>query len=128
MNRAVDQIVTGDDAVAFAATVEAAKRGEHVLVVLPSADARAARRFRRDLCRAMNGRDSQISVVTNAEVVCVDGIDGVEAVVIRDGRTGRLCAVNATAFVSCTECEDVNSPSGRYSSRSRARRTSRTTR
>jgi len=39
--------------------------------------------------------------MTNAEVVCVDGVDGVEAVVIRHARTGRLCAVNASAFPSC---------------------------
>jgi hypothetical protein len=39
--------------------------------------------------------------MTNAEVVCVDGVEGVEAVVIRDVRTGRLRAVNASAFLSC---------------------------
>jgi hypothetical protein len=37
----------------------------------------------------------------NAEVVCVDGVDGVEAVVIRDVQTGRLHGVNTSAFVSC---------------------------
>jgi hypothetical protein len=43
----------------------------------------------------------QIKVVTNAEVVCVDGIGRVEAVIIRDVRTGHLFAVNASAFVLC---------------------------
>ena len=38
--------------------------------------------------------------MTRAEVVCVDGVDGVEAVVIRHAPTGRLSAVNASAFVS----------------------------
>jgi hypothetical protein len=38
--------------------------------------------------------------VTNADVVCADGVDGVEAVVIRHARTGRLWAVNASAFES----------------------------
>ena len=38
---------------------------------------------------------------TSAEVVCVDGVDGVEAVIIRNTRTGRLSAVNASAFLSC---------------------------
>ena len=38
--------------------------------------------------------------MTNAEVVCVDGVDGVEAVVIRHSRTGRLSAVNASAFLA----------------------------
>jgi len=40
-------------------------------------------------------------VMTHADVVCVDGVDGVEAVVIRHARTGRLSAVNASAFLSC---------------------------
>ena len=39
--------------------------------------------------------------MTGAEVVCVDGVDGVEAIVIRSTRTGRLSAVNATMFLSC---------------------------
>jgi hypothetical protein len=39
--------------------------------------------------------------MTSAEVVCVDGVDGVEAVVVRYTRTGRLCAVNKPAFLSC---------------------------
>jgi thioredoxin reductase len=88
--RTVDQVVTGNDAAAFAAIVDAAKRGGRVLVVLRSDDARAARRFRRDLRRAVNLEERQILIVTNSEVVCVDGIDGVEAVVIRDVRTGRV--------------------------------------
>jgi len=33
-------------------------------------------------------------VITNAQVVCVDGIESVEAVVIRHTRTCRVCAVN----------------------------------
>jgi hypothetical protein len=43
-------------------------------------------------------------VMTRAEVVCVDGVDGVEAVVMRYAHTGRLRAVNASSFLSC---EDV---------------------
>jgi hypothetical protein len=39
--------------------------------------------------------------MTDAEVVCVDGVDGVEAVVVRYRRTGRLCAVNTPAFMWC---------------------------
>jgi hypothetical protein len=30
---------------------------------------------------------------------CVDGVEGVEVVVIRDTRTGRLSAVNASTFL-----------------------------
>lgn len=40
-------------------------------------------------------------MLTDAEVVCVDGVAGVEVVVIRHARTGRLCAVNASAFLEC---------------------------
>ena len=42
----------------------------------------------------------QLRVMTGAEVVCVDGVDGVEAVVVRHAPTGRLSAVNASAFLS----------------------------
>lgn len=92
----VDLVVTGDERVAVAAAVDAVRRGQRVLVVLRSGDARAVPRLRR-LCRAAT---KQLIVMTNAEVVCVDGVDGVEAVVVRDTRTGRLCAVNASAFLS----------------------------
>jgi hypothetical protein len=38
-------------------------------------------------------------VIRGADVVCADGLDGVEAVVVRHARTGRLSAVNASGFV-----------------------------
>jgi thioredoxin reductase len=93
----VDLVVTGDVSAAVAAAVDAVRRGDHVLVVLRSDDARVVPRLRRR-CRAAK---DQLMVRTNAEVVCVDGVDGVEAVVVRYMRTGRLCAVNAAAFLSC---------------------------
>jgi len=99
--RTVDLVVTGDDRTASAAAVDAVRRGRRVLVVLRSGDARTARRFRRSVLRAANANDGQLAVMTNAEVVCADGVDGVEAVVIRRRRTGRLCAVNASAFLPC---------------------------
>lgn len=64
-------------------------------------------------------------VMANAEIVCVEAIDCVEAVVIRHARTGRLSAVNASAFVSCDADNGFSRELGRYSSGSRARRTSR---
>jgi hypothetical protein len=39
--------------------------------------------------------------MTNAEVVCVDGVGGVEAVIVRYMRTGRVRGVNTPAFLSC---------------------------
>jgi thioredoxin reductase len=93
----VDLVVTGDEGAAVAAAADAVGRGERVLVVLRSGDRRVVPRLRR-LYRAAKG---QLTVMTNAEVVCVDGVDGVEAVVVRYTRTGRLYAVNTPAFLSC---------------------------
>ena len=92
----VDLVVTGDETVAVPAAVDAVRRGQRVLVVLPSEDPRVAARLRR-LCGAAK---SQLTVMANAEVVCVDGVDGVEVVVVRYTRTGRLCGVNTSAFLS----------------------------
>jgi thioredoxin reductase len=93
----VDLVVTGDENAAVAAAVDAVRRGQRLLVVLRSGGQRVVPRLRR-LCRAAK---NQLSVMTNAEVVCVDGVGGVEAVVVRDTRTGRLSAVNTAAFLSC---------------------------
>lgn len=93
----VDLVVTGDESAAAAAAVDAVRRGQRVLVVLRAGDSRAVPRARR-LCRGARG---QLIVIAQAEVVCVDGVHHVEAVVIRHGRTGRLTAVNASAFLSC---------------------------
>jgi hypothetical protein len=93
----VDLVVTGDESAAVAAAVDAVRRGQRVLVVLRSGGPPVVPGLRR-LCRAPK---SQLTVMTNAEVVCVDGVGGVEAVVIRHARTGRLCAVNASAFLAC---------------------------
>ena len=101
MIRTVDFVVTGDESAALAAGVDAVQRGRRVLVWLRSGGARAAQGCRRRLCRAANADGSQVTVMTNAEVVCVDGVDGVEAVVIRHARTGHLYAVNASAFMPC---------------------------
>jgi len=96
----VDLVIAGDGSGARAAAARALERGQRVLVVLSSADARAARRLRTTLLRTTHAGGGQLSVMTNAEVVCADGVDGVEAVVVRHAPTGRLSAVNASAFVS----------------------------
>jgi hypothetical protein len=66
-------------------------------------------------------------VMANAEIVCVEAIDCVEAVLIRHARTGRLTAVNASVFVSPDEVNGFSRELGRYSSGSRALRTFRRT-
>jgi thioredoxin reductase len=93
----VDLVVAGDERAAVASALDAVRRGQRVLVVLTCRGSRAVSRLRR-LCRAAKSR---LSVMTNAEVVCVDGVGGVEAVVVRYTRTCRLCAVNTSAFLSC---------------------------
>ncbi len=107
MTRSVDLVVAGDDKTAFATALDAVRRGRLVLVVLRSGGAPSAQRLRTLVCRAANADASRITVMTNSEVVCVDGVDGVEAVVIRHLRSGRLCAVNAAAFLSCDGSETI---------------------
>jgi hypothetical protein len=96
----VDLVIGGDTSAARAAAVSALQRGQRVLVVLGCADARVARRLRRTLLRTAAADGCQLSVMTSAEVVCVDGVDAVEAVVVRHAATGRVSAVNACAFRS----------------------------
>jgi len=99
--RTVDLVIAegGGAALTAAAAVDALQDGGRLLVVLRSGDGPGARRLRRCLCKAASVEVSQMTVMTNAEVVCADGINGVEAVVIRYTRTGRLCAINTRAFL-----------------------------
>ena len=101
MIRTVDLVIVGDGSNARTAAVDALRRGQRVLVVLGSGEARVGRRLRRCLCKTASVNASQVTVMTRAEVVCVDGINGVEAVVIRYAQTGRLRAVNTSSFLSC---------------------------
>jgi thioredoxin reductase len=100
MIRTIDVVVTGNSEAAVAAAIDALQCRSRVLVVLRSTDSDAARRFRRRVCGTRNAINSRLRVITSCEVVCVDGVDGVEAVVIRHVRTGRLWAVNASVFLS----------------------------
>jgi thioredoxin reductase len=99
--RTVDLVIAGTSSAARTAAADALQGGRRVLVLMRSGDARAAARFRRSLCKAANVDVAHVTVMTNVEVACVDGVDGVEAVVIRHARTGRLCAVNASGFLAC---------------------------
>jgi predicted dinucleotide-utilizing enzyme len=98
MTLTVDLVIAGDGSAARAAAVDALQRRHRVLVLLPSANARAARRLRRSLCKVTGAGGGRLSVMSGAEVVCADGVDGLEAVVVRHAPTGRLSAVNASAL------------------------------
>ena len=106
MIRTVDLVIDGGGSAARVAATDALQRGRCVLVVLRSGDRRVARRLRRCLCKAAEVDVTQVTVMTNAEVVCVDGVAGVEAVVVRYTRTGRLRAVNASVFLSCDQASN----------------------
>jgi thioredoxin reductase len=99
--RTADLVISGNGDDACAAATDALRRGRRVLVVLRSGDARAARRLRRRFRGHATAGAGQAGVMTGAVVVCVDGVGGVEVVVLRYVRTGRLLAVNASAFLSC---------------------------
>jgi hypothetical protein len=85
--------VTGDESAAVAAADDAMRRGRRVLIVLRSGGPRVVPRLR----RRRRAAKSQLTVMTNAEVACVDGVRSVEPVVVRYTRTGRLWAVNTSA-------------------------------
>lgn len=97
----VDLVIVGADAGAVDAAVDGLKRGLRVLVVMRSTAPEAARRLRR-LARTVSGARPALTVLTGAEVACVDGVGGVgavEAVVVRQVRTRRLIAFNASALI-----------------------------
>lgn len=100
MIRTVDLVIAGASDTALAAAADALQHGRRVLVLVGAGDPRMGPRVRHSLRQAARASGGQVRVMTNAEVVCVDGVAGVEAVVIRSGRTSRLFAVNASAFLA----------------------------
>jgi thioredoxin reductase len=100
VTRSVDLVIAGNSSAARAAAVDALRCGERVLIVLRSGDAHQAQRLRRCLRKTVGAESGQLRVMANATVVCVDGVDAVEAVVVRHAPSGRLSAVNTSAFVS----------------------------
>jgi hypothetical protein len=99
MTRTVDIVVVAEDAAAVAATIEAVGRGLRVLVVVRARRAGLARVIRQSL-RAAQVPHRLALVMTGAELACVDGVNGIEAVVVRYVRTGRLIGFNASALLA----------------------------
>lgn len=98
MTRTVDLVIVGADAGAVAATIDAVRRGLRVLIVIRSTRASVVARLRHSLRSAHLPPTRNITVMTGAEIVCADGVDGVEAVVVRHLRTKRLIGFNAAAL------------------------------
>ncbi len=110
MTRTVDLVVVGAHPAALAATLEAARGGWRVLVVIRSRRPPRVACLRRSVRAAGIDERRQLSVLTGADVVCADGIQAVEAVVIRRIRTGALIAVNASAIVAFTRADPPRHP------------------
>jgi thioredoxin reductase len=83
----VDLVIVGAHPAAMAAAIDAAPRGMHVIVVMRSRRVRFGRRLRRSLRATREGLQRQVTVLTGAEGVCVDGIHSVEAVVMAARRS-----------------------------------------
>ena len=99
MTRTVDVVIVGADGAALAATVDAVRRGLRVLVVIRRRRSGFAQRLRRAIGAARMPAPHPITVLTGAEIACVDGVKSIEAVVVRRLRTRRLIAFNASELV-----------------------------
>jgi len=98
VSKTVDLVIVAGDSSAISAAIDAARRGMRVLVVIGSTRVPLMRRLRWAL-RAVGTRVRRnVTVFANAEVVCVDGLDRVEAVIVRRIDTGRLIGANASAM------------------------------
>ena len=93
--KTVDVVITGADAAAIDAARDAVRNGRRVLVVIRSRRIDVVRQLRRSLRSLGVSPAPCVLVMTGAEVACVDGVSGVEAVVVRDLRSGRLSGFNA---------------------------------
>lgn len=97
MTNTVDVVIAGAGPAAIAAIIDAAGQGLRVLVVMRSRRAELVRGLRRALRAAALPRWA-VTIVSGAEIACVDGVNAIEAVVVRDLRTGRLRGFNAAAL------------------------------
>lgn len=99
MTRTVDVIIVGGSLAAIAATVDAVRRGQRVLVVTRSRHPGLGRSLRQAIGLAGAPPPHQLTVLTGAEVACVDGVNAIEAVVVRQLKTRRLVGFNASALL-----------------------------
>ena len=109
MMRTVDIVIAGTSAAAIAATVNATNRGLRVLLVIRPRVASLSLELRQTLRRIRTTSRGGVSIVAGAEVVCIDGVRGIEAVVVRHVRTGRLTGFNASALLDFQEQRTLRS-------------------
>ena len=107
MTRTIDVVIAGGGAAAVAATIDALSCGLRVLVVIRARRSAFARHLRQAIGSA-GLLSAQVTVLTGAEVACVDGVKTIEAVVVRQLRTGRLTGFNASALVAVGERVQVH--------------------
>jgi hypothetical protein len=100
MTTTVDVVIEGEDAAAIAATIDSVARGLRVLIVIRASRSTFARQLREAIATArVVLSPQQITILTGAEVACVDGVERIEAVVVRQLRTRRLIGFNASALL-----------------------------
>jgi len=102
MTRTVDLVIVGMTTAGRAAAVDAARRGQCVLVATDSRDGPSFRALRRSLRVAGEGSQERVSVLTGVEVVWIDGTSAVEVVLLRQVATGRLLGINTSAVLPAT--------------------------
>jgi hypothetical protein len=100
LNRSVDVVVVGAGRRAIDAAAAGVRRGLRVLVVIRSRHGCVARHVRRAVQRVTGSSQGVVTILTGVEVVCVAGINSVEAVLIRRIASGRLLSVNAASFLT----------------------------
>ena len=101
MKATADIVISGAPPKVLAAAVDAAGRGLHVVVVCRSTPKDLAPRLRVMMRAAGVSLRCLVAVFTDAEVVFADGVGGIEAVVIRLIRSGRLIGINASQVLWC---------------------------
>jgi succinate dehydrogenase/fumarate reductase flavoprotein subunit len=99
MTRTVDVVIVGGGPAAVAAAIDAVGSGLRVLIVGLRNDTRQARVVRQLVESQAPISRGQVIVITGADLVCVDGVNGIEAVVVRRRRTGQLLGFNASALL-----------------------------
>jgi len=97
VTRTVALVVVGAGCDAIAAAIAVARRGQRALILLGPRDRARVGRVRWRVRAAGAAVRRRITVMTGSELVCADGIGGVEAVVVRRVGSGRLQAFNTRA-------------------------------